>query len=127
MHNMNTYTPQFRAAVESVAEEIGLLNATNYRHEKNGTIAYIDPVTTAVYTLHTNGYIRRTHRQAMWYNGSMQNVTYQLNRTRKVSKPFAYGDKTGFVKCTERIMATPLEQLALLTTSVISYRKYNGN
>jgi hypothetical protein len=113
MHNMNTFTPQFRKAVESVAEEIGLLNATNPRHEKNGTIAYIDPVTSAVYTLHTNGYIRRTHRRRMWYRGTMQNVTYQLNPVR-----ITQGRNV-------RIMMSPWEQLGKLTTSVISYR--NGN
>lgn len=111
---MNTFTPQFRKAVESVAEEIGLLNATNSRHEKNGTIAYIDPVTSTVYTLHTNGYIRRTHRRVRWYGGYKQNETYQLNPTRKTQSG-----------STERIMMSPWEQLGKLTTSVISYR--NGN
>lgn len=114
MHNMNTFTPQFRNAVESVAEEIGLLKATNSRHQRTGTIAYIDPVTNTVYTLHTNGYIRRTHRQANWHNGYMQNVTYQLNLTRKTQRG-----------ATERIMMTPWEQLGKLTSSVISYRKTN--
>jgi len=115
MHNMNTFTPQFRQAVESVAEEIGLLNATNPRHEKNGTIAYIDPVTSTVYTLHTNGYIRRTHRRRMWYRGTMQSVTYQLNPVKRTQGR------------NERVMMSHWEQLGKLTTSVISYRKNNGN
>jgi hypothetical protein len=112
---MNTFTPSFCQAVENVAEELGLLNATNARHEKNGTIAYIDPVTNAVYTLHTNGYIRRTFRNANWHNGYMQNLTYQLNPIRKT--------QTGSI---ERIMMSPWEQLGKLATSVISYRKSNS-
>ena len=115
MHNMNTFTPPFCQAVENVAEELGLLNATNTRHQRNGTIAYIDPVTNTVYTLHTNGYIRRTHRRANWHNGYMQNVTYQLNPTKKTQKG-----------ATERIMMSSWEQLGKLTTSVISYRKTNS-
>lgn len=111
---MNTFTPQFRSAVESVAEELGLLNATNSRHKRTGTLAYIDPVTNSVYTLHTNGYIRRTHRRVRWYGGYMQNETYQLNPTKKTQSG-----------STERIMMTPMEQLGKLTTSVISYRKTN--
>lgn len=114
MHNMYTFTPSFCQAVENVAEELGLLNATNARHEKNGTIAYIDPVTNVVYTLHTNGYIRRTFRSLIRYNGYMQNLTYQLNPTRKSNGS------------TERIMMTPWEQLGKLATSVISYRKSNS-
>ena len=114
MHNMNTFTPSFCQAVENVAEELGLLNATNSRHEINGTIAYIDPVTNAVYTLHRNGYIRRTFRQANWHNGYMRNVTYQLNPTR-----ISNGS-------TERIMMSPWEQLGKLTTRVISFRKSNS-
>ena len=111
---MNTFTPSFYQAVENVAEELGLLNATNSRHQKSGTIAYIDPVTNAVYTLHRNGYIRRTFRQASWYYGSMRSVTYQLNPTRKSNGS------------TERIMMSPWEQLGKLTTSVISFRKSNS-
>jgi hypothetical protein len=113
MHNMNKFTPQFHEAVNSVAEELGLLKATNSRHQRTGTIAYIDPVTNVVYTLHTNGYIRRTFRSLIRYNGYMQNLTYQLNPTRKSNGS------------TERIMMTPWEQLGKLTTSVISYRKTN--
>jgi hypothetical protein len=115
MHNMNNFTPSFYQAVENVAEELGLLNATNTRHQKTGTIAYIDPVTNTVYTLHTNGYIRRTFRRSSWYNGYMQSITYQLNPTRKSEKG-----------STERIMMSPWEQLGKLTTSVISYRKTNS-
>lgn len=111
---MNTFTPSFHQAVESVAEELGLLNATNSRHKRTGTIAYIDPVTNTVYTLHTNGYIRRTFRNVGWYDGYVQNVTYQLNPTRR-----------GQNGSTERVMMTPWEQLGKLTTSVISYRKTN--
>jgi len=110
---MNTFTPQFRTAVESVAEELGLLNATNSRHERTGTIAYIDTVTNSVYTLHTNGYIRRTFRNLGWYRGYSQNVTYQLNPIKRTNGG------------TTRVMMTPWEQLGKLTTSVISYRKTN--
>jgi hypothetical protein len=111
---MYTFTPSFCQAVENVAEELGLLNATNTRHQRTGTIAYIDPVTNVVYTLHTNGYIRRTFRSLIRYNGYMQNLTYQLNPTRKSNGS------------TERIMMSPWEQLGKLTTSVISFRKSNS-
>lgn len=115
---MNTFTPQFRKAVESVAEEIGLINATNSRHENNGTIAYIDPVVSSTscvvtYTLHTNGYLRRNFRYSNRHGLNPRRDCYQLNPIKRTNLG------------TERIMMSPLEQLGKLTTSVISYR--NGN
>lgn len=114
---MNTFTPSFKQAVNRVAEELGLLEATNSRHEKNGTIAYTDPVTGCTYTLHTNGYIRRTTRYFSRHGSTFRQV-YQLNPTRKV--------RTGEGKWnyyTERVMMSPWEQLGKLTSCTISFRE----
>ena len=119
---MNTFTPSFKQAVNRVAEELGLLEATNSRHEKSGTIAYMDPVTGCIYTLHTNGYIRRTVQYTSWYNPTKVTMrrTYQLNPTRKVR----YGDGK-WQYSTERVMMSPWEQLGKLTSSIISFRETN--
>jgi len=116
---MNTFTPSFKQAVNRVAEELGLLEATNSRHEKNGTIAYTDPVTGCIYTLHTNGYIRRTTRYFSPHGATFRQV-YQLNPTRKVR----YGDGK-WQYSTERVMMSPWEQLGKLTSSTISFRETN--
>jgi len=116
---MNTFTPSFKQVLNRVAEELGLLETTNPSHEKTGTIAYTDPVTDCIYTLHTNGYIRRTTRYFSRH-GSTFRRTYQLNRTRKVR----YGDAK-WQYSTERIMMSPWEQLGKLVSSTISFRETN--
>lgn len=117
---MNTFTPSFKQAADRVAEGLGLQNYTNSRHEKNGTIAYRDPVTGCIYTLHSNGYIRRT---TVWVNhrGYSWRQCYQLNRTEKGEYVSPY---TGDVyPTTNRVMMSPWEQLGKLASSTISFRK----
>lgn len=120
---MNTFTPSFKQAVNRVAEELGLLEATNSRHEKNGTIAYTDPVTGCIYTLHTNGYIRRTTQYFSRHGYSRQRFrqVYQLNRTCRKAR---YGDGK-WQYSTERVMMSPWEQLGKLASSTISFRETN--
>ena len=110
-----------------VAQELGLIESTNNRQERNGTMAFVDPVMSTQecrmsYTVHSNGYIRRKFEYAnpTWY----RNVDhYQLNRTQEV--PRIGSDWTRSAK--RRIMATPLEQVAILFKSTINFRKRNNN
>jgi len=103
-----------------VAQELGLIESTNAQQERNGTMAFVDPVcstTTCImsYTIHSNGYIRRkfTYTNPNWIRNVEQ---YQLNRTNITR------DRDGR-NATQRIMATPLEQVAILFKSTINYRK----
>jgi len=109
-----------KTELRMVAQELGLIESTNARQEKNGTMAFIDPVMSTQncimsYTIHTNGYIRRKFEYAEqhWYS---QNQHYQSNRTINTVHP--NGGKS-----TQRIPATPLEQVAILFKSTINYRK----
>jgi len=108
-----------------VAQELGLIESTNSRQARNGTMAFIDPVCSTSkcitsYTVHTNGYVRRkfTWANPTWYRNVEQ---YQLNRTRKTTRKSTYNGRE--YTMTERIMATPLEQVAILFKSTINYRK----
>lgn len=111
-----------KTELRMVAQELGLIESTNAKQEKNGTMAFVDPVASTAgcivsYTIHTNGYIRRKFEYAheAW---PTKNGHYQLNRTeRNTSK---YGKEL-----TKRIMATPLEQVAILFKSTINYRNNN--
>lgn len=114
---MKTFTPAFKRALNSVAIELGLIETTSSRQEKNGTIAYTDPKLNAIYTLHPNGYIRRT-TQTVSNRGKLLRQTYQLNPTRKNNG----SDYRIFGIGKTRIMLTPWEQLGKLTSSVISFR-----
>ncbi len=107
-----------------VAQELGLIESTNARQEKNGTMEFIDPVTSTQacitsYTVHSNGYIRRkfTYANPTWTCGVEH---YQLNRTTKEA---AYWEGP---RMTVRIMATPLEQVAILFKSTINFRNKNN-
>lgn len=107
-----------------VAQELGLIESTNARQEKNGTMEFIDPVTSTQacitsYTVHSNGYIRRkfTYANPTWTRGVEH---YQLNRTTKEA---AYWEGP---RMTVRIMATPLEQVAILFKSTINFRNKNN-
>lgn len=110
-----------------VAQELGLIESTNARQERNGTMAFIDPVCSTTkcimsYTIHSNGYIRRkfSYAHPTW---TRRDEHYQLNRTQEV--PRIGSDWTRSAK--RRIMATPLEQVAILFKSTINYRKRNNN
>ena len=100
-----------------VAQELGLIESTSARQEKNGTMAFVDPVTssttlTTSYTVHSNGYIRRNFEYRNRHGLNPHRDRYQLNRTATSQ----YGGR-------ERIMATPLEQVAILFKSTINFRK----
>ena len=107
--------------LRTVAQELGLIESTTARQEKNGTMAFVDPVMSTKdcimsYTIHSNGYVRRKfeYKESSWpYN---QNAHYQLNRT-DITKT-----RDGR-RHTARILATPLEQVAILYLSTINYRK----
>jgi len=43
---MYNFTNVFRADVDRIAEELGLINTTSARQVKNGTIELTDPVTS---------------------------------------------------------------------------------
>ena len=97
--------------LRQIAQELGLIENTGARHMRNGTLSFVDPVAsttncTVSYSVHSNGYVRRNFRYAGW-----PNICYQLNRTRKEDNR------------TRRILATPLEQVAILYLSTINYRK----
>ena len=107
-----------------VAQELGLIESTNAKQERNGTMAFIDPVMSTTscimsYTIHENGYVRRkfqkTH-EVLDTNHYWPTEHYQLNRTNITR------DRDGR-NATQRIMATPLEQVAILFKSTINYRK----
>jgi len=107
--------------LRQIAQELGLIENTGARHMRNGTLSFVDPVAsttncTVSYSVHSNGYVRRNFRYAGW-----PNICYQLNRTRKVKRVSQYSGTTYSV--TERILATPLEQVAILYLSTINYRK----
>lgn len=110
-----------------VAQELGLIESTTPTQKKNGTMAFIDPVmssSTSImsYTIHTNGYVRRKFQKTSYSidtNRYWPTEHYQLNRTQEV--PRIGSDWTRSAK--RRIMATPLEQVAILFKSTINYRK----
>lgn len=109
-----------------VAQELGLMECTGTRQENNGTMAFVDPVAstttcTVTYTVHTNGYVRRNFSYKNRHGLNPRRECYQLNRTRKTTRKSTY-DGREYVM-TERIMATPLEQVAILFKSTINYRK----
>jgi hypothetical protein len=101
--------------LRQIAQELGLIENTGTRQKNNGTISFADPVVSTQdcivsYTIHSNGYIRRKFEYAnpTWYR---QNQHYQLNRQVKYNG------------MTARLLATPLEQVAILYLSTINYRK----
>ncbi len=101
--------------LRQIAQELGLIENTGTRQKNNGTLSFVDPVASTEnmlvsYTVHTNGYIRRNfkYRKQNWYN---QNTCYQLNRQVKYNG------------MTQRLLATPLEQVAILYLSTVNYRK----
>ena len=114
--------------LRQIAQELGLIENTGTRHKNNGTLSFLDPVAstttlTVSYSVHSNGYVRRNFRVSR--NLKLNALgCYQLNRTRKVEKISQYSGNT-YIKTikTERIMATPLEQVAILFLSTINYRK----
>lgn len=113
--------------LRQIAQELGLIENTGTRHKNNGTLSFLDPVAststlTVSYSVHSNGYVRRNFRVSP--NSRFTFGCYQLNRTRKVEKIYQYSGNT-YIKTikTERIMATPLEQVAILFLSTINYRK----
>ena len=113
------------ANLNQVAEELGLINSTSPTQRRNGTVSYIDPVTsttavTIMYTVHSNGYVRRNFRYS---KNNKFNTCYQLNRTRKNYNTIEINGKHIHLQSTERILATPLEQVAILYLSTINYRK----
>lgn len=112
-----------------VAQELGLIESTSARQEKNGTMAFVDPVTssttlTTSYTVHSNGYIRRNFEYRNRHGLNPHRDRYQLNRTHKTTRESVYGRE---YTTTDRIMATPLEQVAILFKSTINFRKNKNN
>jgi hypothetical protein len=110
MLNRKTFTKTFRATVAEFASNYGLTVDTNERQAKNGTISLYDPLGPCRYTLHTNGYVRRKY---------LSGDQYQLNRVKMVK---AVHSNITFVT-TERIPASPNEQLGILASVIPSYRK----
>jgi hypothetical protein len=124
------FNTQFKRQVSRVAQELGLIENTSDRQKQNGTISYVDPVvsttgTTVGYTLHESGYVRR-----FCVNNDRNTSTYlyrtaghyQLNRQERI--PVTNGRTADILRySTERIPASPLEQLAILTVAVLNYRK----
>lgn len=113
-----------KTELRMVAQELGLIESTNSRQERNGTMAFVDPIMSTQdcimsYTIHSNGYIRRkfVYANPTW---TRHQNHYQLNRQERT--PDKYGRYA-----TKRIMATPLEQVAILFKSTINFRKNNNN
>jgi len=107
------FTKKFRAAVAEFANNYGLIETTTARQKKNGTIQLSDPTANVSYTMHQNGYVRR---KLVTYRS--RNDHYQLNRVKtmwEVTNRWRYS-------YTERIMATPNEQLGILASAIPSYR-----
>ena len=108
------------AELRMVAAEKGLIECTSPRQEQRGTLAFVDPVvstdqTLVQYTIHTSGYVRRKieYLSLRSYRSNTPD-NYQLNRTYRTPQGV------------ERILATPLEQVAIFYKSINSYREYNG-
>jgi hypothetical protein len=127
---MYNFTNVFRADVDRIAEELGLINTTSARQVKNGTIELTDPVTSTTnkritYTLHENGYIRRRihfgpnarHICGFLY-GTGYSQSYPLNYrpSRNTSRGFKTYDRP--------VPAGPIEQIGILTNRVLKYRQY---
>lgn len=122
----------FRKKADRVAQDLGLVNVTTKRQEKNGTIIYHDPVaSTSVksvsYGLYSSGMVRRI----LTFNHRGGNVRlrqmYQLNRTRTVKgKPSAYaaGYYLNIFQFTKRIPANQMEQIGILSNRVLHFREY---
>jgi len=99
--------------LRQIAQELGLIENTGTRQKNNGTLSFVDPVASTEnllvsYTVHTNGYIRRNFK---YRNAPAFNTCYQLNRQVKYNG------------MTQRLLATPLEQVAILYLSTVNYRK----
>ncbi len=127
---MYNFTNVFRADVDRIAEELGLINTTSARQVKNGTIELTDPVTSTTklhvtYTLHENGYIRRRihygpnarHISGFLYSTGYSQ-SYPLNHRPAKMNPY------GFKTYSSPIPAGPMEQIGILTNRVLKYRQY---
>ncbi len=127
MSNFN-FNPQFKKQVATIAQELGLIENTTPRQAARGTISYVDPVASSQdvmvgYSLHESGYIRRFTRYVGGTNTLRPRFShYQLNRQeREEVRGFLSNALVGYT--TERIPASPLEQLGILSVSVFNYRK----
>lgn len=127
MKSLNlTFSPSFKRAADTVAEDLGLENITSKRQKANGTICYHDPETGVDYTMHETGYIRRRWNIRTW-GGLNKAITYQLNPQKEVVDYWTNkrtGETTQSV-CTERVALDQWGQLGKLCTSVVSYRQNN--
>ena len=128
MNRLNlTFSPSFKRAADTVAEDLGLENITSQRQKANGTICYHDPQTETDYTLHETGYIRRRLKKTRTWGGYVEQRTYQLNPQKEVVGYWTdsrTGKRTSYV-CTERVALDQWGQLGKLCTSVVSYRQNN--
>ena len=126
---MYNFTNVFRADVDRIAKELGLINTTSARQVANGTIELTDPVTSRInnrvtYTLHENGYIRRrihlggSQHVCGFIHDDGYSQSYLLNH-----RP-AKMNSNGFKTYSSPIPAGPMEQLGILTNRVLKYREY---
>lgn len=69
----------------NVATTLDLTEVTTERQRTNGTRAFLDGSLpyTAIYTVHPNGYVRRTVSSSSPYSDEGYLVQYQLNRRCK--------------------------------------------
>jgi len=95
-----------------VAAILNLCDITTERQHANGTRAFLDDCLpdAAIYTVHANGYVRRT---------TADGRQYQLNSTRT--------SKQGSIVRTTRILsASANESVGILLRGVTNYRRTNG-
>jgi hypothetical protein len=99
---------------------MGLEFISTPRQVENGTLCFYDPETDTRYSLHESGYVRRHIRTSDWME---EWKTYQLNRTTQATVIYVNSrGKEQSYDCTQRILATPDEQLAIFVRRVLSYR-----
>jgi hypothetical protein len=96
----------------NVAAILNLCDITTERQHANGTRAFLDDSLpdAAVYTVHSNGYVRRT---------TADGRQYQLNQTRS-------SKQDSIVRKTRVLSSSTNESVGILLRGVVNYRRTNG-
>ena len=102
------FNSTFRYHAIELGEALGLKFISSNRQVQNGTLRFYDPVMHCAYSLYESGYVRR--------ETNVSGRIYQLNQVKRHKTPYGWRS--------ERLLATPLEQLGILAKSVLLFRSY---
>jgi hypothetical protein len=117
---MNQFTNEMCEVLKEIVE-LGLIDVTTERQEKNGTRMYSDTITKVYYATYDSGYVRRLSLRSGIPNDFGM---YPLNPRKNVEFTIpSVPDKVFTNKGYEKI-DDPLERLKLIVRGVNNYREY---